>query len=231
VSRPTVIGWRERYAVGGIRALEDEPRSGCPAVIDDIDVVAATLANDGRPPEPLGITHWSARFLAAELGISYSAVARIWRRWGIQPHRVETFKFSTDLSWKPRSATSSASTSIRQLTRLSSAWMRSRRCRRWIGASRCYRRGQLRRAQAPEGEGVAARQPAGHPALHPHRLLLAEHGRDLLRHHHPPGHAPRHLPLPRTLTNYSQKSDSRRGKSHAALIRVRAPAKPRLAID
>jgi hypothetical protein len=51
VSRPTVIGWRERYAAGGIRALEDEPRSGRPAVIDDIDVVAATLANDGRPPQ------------------------------------------------------------------------------------------------------------------------------------------------------------------------------------
>jgi hypothetical protein len=34
--------------------------------------------------------------MAAELGISYSSVARIWRRWGIQPHRVETFKLSTD---------------------------------------------------------------------------------------------------------------------------------------
>jgi transposase len=96
VSRPTVIGWRERYAAGGIRALEDEARSGRPAVIDDIDVVVATLANEGRPPKRLGVTHWSARFLAAELGISYSSVARIWRRWGIQPHRLETFKFSTD---------------------------------------------------------------------------------------------------------------------------------------
>jgi transposase len=96
VSRPTVIGWRERYAAGGIGALEDQARSGRPAVIDDIDVVVATLANEGRPPTRLGVTHWSARFLAAELGISYSSVARIWRRWGIQPHRLETFKFSTD---------------------------------------------------------------------------------------------------------------------------------------
>ncbi len=96
VSRPTVIGWRDRYAAGGIRALEDEPRSGRPAVIDEIDVVVATLANDGRPPDRLGITNWSARFLGAELGISFASVARIWRKWGIQPHRVETFKFSTD---------------------------------------------------------------------------------------------------------------------------------------
>ena len=96
VSRPTVIGWRDRYAAGGVRALEDEPRSGRPPVIDEIDVVVATLADEGRPPERLGITHWSARFLAAELGISFASVARIWRRWGIQPHRLETFKFSTD---------------------------------------------------------------------------------------------------------------------------------------
>ena len=96
VSRPTVIGWRDRYAAGGIAALEDEPRSGRPAVIDEIDVVVATLAHDGLPPQRLGITHWSARFLAAELGISFASVARIWRKWGIQPHRIETFKFSTD---------------------------------------------------------------------------------------------------------------------------------------
>ena len=96
VSRPTVIGWRDRYAAGGIDALEDEPRSGRPPVIDEIDVVVATLASDGRPPGRLGITHWSARFLAAELGISFASVARIWRMWNIQPHRIETFKFSTD---------------------------------------------------------------------------------------------------------------------------------------
>jgi transposase len=96
VSRPTVIGWRERYAAGGIAALEDEARSGRPPVIDEIDVVVATLANDGRPPDRLGITHWSARFMAAELGVSFASVARIWRKWNIQPHRTETFKFSTD---------------------------------------------------------------------------------------------------------------------------------------
>jgi transposase len=96
VSRPAVIGWRDRYQAGGIAALEDQPRPGRPAEIDEIKVVAATLADDGRPPARLGITHWSARFLAAELGISFASVARIWRKWHLQPHRIETFKFSTD---------------------------------------------------------------------------------------------------------------------------------------
>ena len=96
VSRPTVIGWRDRYAAGGIAALDDQPRPGRPAEIDEIKVVVATLVNGGRPPRRLGITHWSARFLATELGISFAPVARIWRKWHIQPHRIETFKFSTD---------------------------------------------------------------------------------------------------------------------------------------
>ncbi len=82
-----------RPAIG---ALDDEPRSGRPAVIDEIDVVAATLANAGRPPERLGISHWSARFLAAELGISFASVARIWRKRDIRPHRTGGFKFSAD---------------------------------------------------------------------------------------------------------------------------------------
>jgi transposase len=95
VSRPTVIAWRERYQAGGTPALKDAPRSGRPAEIDEVGIVAATLMNNGRPPERLGITHWSSRFLAAELGISFATVARAWRRRGIQPHRTETFKFST----------------------------------------------------------------------------------------------------------------------------------------
>jgi transposase len=95
-SRPTVVGWRDRYASGGIRALQDLPRSGRPPEIDEIEVVVATLAQDGRPPARLGVTHWSARLLAAELKIGFATVARIWRKWNLQPWRTETFKFSTD---------------------------------------------------------------------------------------------------------------------------------------
>jgi transposase len=95
-SRPTVVDWRARYDAGGIRALEDLPRSGRPPEIDEIDVVVATLADDGRPPAHLGVMHWSARLLGAHLGISFASVARIWRKWDLQPWRSQTFKFSTD---------------------------------------------------------------------------------------------------------------------------------------
>jgi transposase len=93
VSRPTVILWRNRYAEAGIAGLEDLQRSGRPPVIDDLAVVVATLAG---PPEHLGVTNWSARLLAKELGISFASVARIWRDKDLKPWKRETFKFSTD---------------------------------------------------------------------------------------------------------------------------------------
>jgi len=97
-TRPTVVSWRTRYAAGGINALVDLPRSGRPAVVDELEVVAATLANGGRPPARLGVDHWSSRLLGQQLGISFATVARIWRKWGIQPDHVGTFAFSTDLT-------------------------------------------------------------------------------------------------------------------------------------
>jgi transposase len=98
VSTPTVLAWRTRYDAGGVEALADLPRSGRPPVIDEAAVVVATL---NPPPPELGVTHWSARLMADHLTrqatrISFAEVARIWRDWGLQPHRIETFKFSTD---------------------------------------------------------------------------------------------------------------------------------------
>ena len=93
VSGPTVLLWRNRYEAGGLDALDDLARSGRPAVIDDVAVVVATLA---APPARLGVTHWSARLLGDQLGISFATVARIWRKWNLHPWRTETFKFSTD---------------------------------------------------------------------------------------------------------------------------------------
>ncbi len=93
VSRPTVILWRNRYAAGGLGALEDEPGSGRPKRIDPLAVVIATLE---PPPERLGVTHWSSRLLAKEPGISNATVATVWQDYELQPWRRETFKFSTD---------------------------------------------------------------------------------------------------------------------------------------
>ncbi len=93
VTRPTVIGWRGRYSDQGVAGLTDIPRAGRPRVIDHSQIIAATLK---PPPKKLGVTHWSSRLLGDHLGISNGTIATTWRACGIQPWRLETFKFSTD---------------------------------------------------------------------------------------------------------------------------------------
>jgi transposase len=93
LSRPKVIGWRQRYQRSGIKGLADAERSGRPRRIDHAKIVSETLK---PPPKRLGVTHWSSRLLAARLRIGNATVARAWRDYGVQPWRVETFKFSTD---------------------------------------------------------------------------------------------------------------------------------------
>jgi Homeodomain-like domain len=75
-----VLHWRDRYVEGGLAALEDRKRSGRPRRVDEGQVVVATLT---PPPQRLGVTHWSSRLLAAELGIGFATVARIWRDWDL----------------------------------------------------------------------------------------------------------------------------------------------------
>ena len=85
---------RRRYAESGIAGLNDRPRSGRPATITArkrAQVVALTL----KQPRP-GHTHWTTRDLAREVQLSHMTVHRIWRGHALQPHRVETFKFTTD---------------------------------------------------------------------------------------------------------------------------------------
>src|SRR6185312_7986710 len=94
VSKPTVIAWKKRYAAEGIAGLDDRPKPGRPAQVDEVAIVLATLE---APPQRLGVTHWSSRLLAQQFGgISNVWIAKIWRKWGLQPWRRETFKFSTD---------------------------------------------------------------------------------------------------------------------------------------
>jgi transposase len=93
VSKPTVIGWRRRFAAEGIAGLDDRPKSGRPPRIDPMEIVLATLE---PPPENLGVTHWSSRLLAKHLRVSDYTISTTWKKWGLQPWRVETFKFSTD---------------------------------------------------------------------------------------------------------------------------------------
>jgi hypothetical protein len=97
ISRPTVIGWRKRYARQGLTGgLTDRPRPGRPQTVRRqrrAEILAATLT---PPPEALGLTHWSSRLLAGVLGVSHSTVARVWAEHDVKPWQTETFKFSTD---------------------------------------------------------------------------------------------------------------------------------------
>ncbi len=93
VSKPAVIRWKRRYAAEGLAGLDDRPKSGRPARIDPMTIVLATLE---PPPQRLGVTHWSSRLLAKQLGVSDFTVSTTWKKWGLQPWRSQTFKFSTD---------------------------------------------------------------------------------------------------------------------------------------
>jgi transposase len=94
VHRNTVAKWRRRFEAERLDGLVDEPRPGQPRTITDAkvdEVITKTLE-----AAPRDATHWSTRSLAAEVGLTQSAVHRIWKAFGLQPHRSETFKLSRD---------------------------------------------------------------------------------------------------------------------------------------
>ncbi len=94
VDRTTVGKWRARFLDGRLEALVDEARPGRPPsiTVDQIEeVVVATLEQT-----PRNATHWSRTSMAEKSGLSKSTIGRIWRDFGLKPHRAETFKLSTD---------------------------------------------------------------------------------------------------------------------------------------
>jgi transposase len=93
-SKHTVGRWRERFARQRTDGLLDEPRPGAPRRIGDERV--AELVDRTLSTRPEGATHWSLRTMARATGLSVSTVGRVWRAFGLQPHRAETFKLSTD---------------------------------------------------------------------------------------------------------------------------------------
>lgn len=90
----TASKWRTRFARLGLDGICDAPRSGSPRRVSDdklAEIIRVTLET-----KPKGATHWSCRLLEAKVGISHSTIGRVWRSFGLQPHRSETFTLSTD---------------------------------------------------------------------------------------------------------------------------------------
>jgi transposase len=100
-SLPTVLLWRRRYESDGLTGvMEDRHRSGRPKQIAparEAAIVEATMKTT-----PKDATHWSVRAMAASQKVSPATVQRIWKKHKLQPHRVESFKFSTDPEFAPK---------------------------------------------------------------------------------------------------------------------------------
>ena len=90
----TVGKWRKRFLADRLEGLADEPRPGAPRKITDAlveEVVTKTLEE-----KPKAATHWSTRGMAETVGLSQTAIVRIWNAFGLKPHKADTFKLSTD---------------------------------------------------------------------------------------------------------------------------------------
>ena len=94
VTRGMVTKWRNRFAVDRLDGLLDEPRPGRPRIVEDArieELITATLET-----VPRDATQWSTRSMAEHLGLSQSMVSRVWRAFGLAPHRQDSWKLSKD---------------------------------------------------------------------------------------------------------------------------------------
>jgi transposase len=94
IKRGTAARWRSRFASDRLDGLVDEPRPGRPRTITDEQVEKVIIKTLESTPKDA--THWSTRSMAREVGLTQSAVLRIWKAFGLQPHRQETWKLSKD---------------------------------------------------------------------------------------------------------------------------------------
>lgn len=136
-SKPSVLKWRARFAEAGVDGLDDAAGRGRRPIYGRKFVEKVVSTTLRKPPR--GVTHWSTRSLAAQLGVSHGTINTIWRDMGLQPHRTRTFKHSNDPLLEEKVTTSSASTCIPPRTRSCCVSMRRPRSRHWIALSHCCR--------------------------------------------------------------------------------------------
>jgi transposase len=95
VGRDTVARWRKRFALAGIAGIEkDAPRPGRKPQITPPKI--ERIVRKTTQEKPAHATHWSTRTMAGAVGVSEASVRRIWRRYGLKPHRIKRFKLSND---------------------------------------------------------------------------------------------------------------------------------------
>ncbi len=212
---------RRRFAEHGLNGLHDRPRSGRPPTITArkrAQIVALTLK-----PAPAGLTHWSTRDLARKTGVSHGTVHRLWRAHALQPHRISTFKFTTDpaaedkiydvvgLYLNPPTNVVVLSLSRTQPllplrpglpARQTHDYRRNGLTSLYAAlevprAGAAHRPRQLVHALDPSGAGLARPASRDPVSLHAERRVLAEPGRGVVRHPDPqvgPARLVRHRP-------------------------------------
>ena len=94
VTPGTVCKWRGRFVAKRLDGLYDEPRPGAERTITDAQVEQVVIRTLETTPH--GATHWSTREMAKAMGVSHTAISRLWHTFGLPPHRSETFKLSND---------------------------------------------------------------------------------------------------------------------------------------
>jgi len=86
----TVGRWRGRFVRDRLDGLLDEPRAGAPRRVSDAQIKAVVIRT--LESTPRGATHWSVRSMARASGLSRTTVSRIWKAFGLHPHRAESPK-------------------------------------------------------------------------------------------------------------------------------------------
>jgi transposase len=90
----SVHRWQRRFRAAGVDALYDEAKPGAPRKISDDQIEAVVVKTLQTTPKEA--THWSTRLMAKKVGLSQSAISRIWRTFGLKPHRASTYALSQD---------------------------------------------------------------------------------------------------------------------------------------